>query len=425
MIASIRTDVKMEKEIGKSYLFSMQLIDHIPVWNAPDPDSVRQIRQCAADDGVAGAALMADHHKGYSMPIGGVVAYRNKVSPSGVGYDISCGNKAVRTDLTVDEVRPHIKSIMDDIFRTISFGVGRVNAEQVDHPVLDHPTWREFSAIRKLQKMAAEQLGTVGSGNHFINIMSDQNGDVWIADHFGSRGLGHRIATGFLNLAHGRRFEERPRGENMDAPATVLDLNTSLGQDYWKCMQLAGLYAYAGRDWVCDRVLKILGAHSVEAIHNHHNFAWEEVHRRERLIVVRKGATPAFPGQRGFVGGSMGDDSVIVEGVAHEEAELSFCSTVHGAGRVMSRRAAAGKKRKNARGQWRREGGRVSHEGMMQWLKDKRVELRGGGLDESPHCYKRLGDVLREHEKSIRILYTLSPIGVAMAGENIYDPYKD
>ncbi len=403
----------------------MQRIGNIPVWNVPDPDAVRQIQRCARDEGVAGAALMADHHKGYSMPIGGVVAYYNKVSPSGVGFDISCGNKAVKTDMRADDIRRNIKSIMDDIFRSISFGVGRVNNERVEHELFDDPLWNELPYLRKLKKMAADQLGTVGSGNHFVDLLSDEDGFVWVANHFGSRGLGHRIATGFLNLAHGLRFDDRPRGENMDAPATVLNLDSDIGRDYWRCMLLAGRYAYAGRDWVCDRVVKILGANKMDEVHNHHNFAWEETHGGERVIVVRKGATPAFPGQRGFIGGSMGDDSVIIEGVAHEESELSFCSTVHGAGRVMSRRAAAGKRRKNAHGQWRREGGLVTPGAMRQWLKTKKVELRGGGLDESPHCYKRLEDVLNEHRNSIRVIHRLSPIGVAMAGDDIYDPYKD
>lgn len=403
----------------------MKIIDKIPVWNIPDEGALRQIQTCARDESVAGAALMADHHKGYSMPIGGVVAYRNKVSPSGVGYDISCGNKAIKTDLAYVDIHHDIKSIMDDIFSRISFGIGRVNEERVEDPLFDLPIWREIPYLKKLKSTAEAQLGTVGSGNHFIDILVDQDDQIWIANHFGSRGLGHKIATGFMNLAHGKKFDDSPHGENMDAPATVLDLQSPLGQDYWQCMQLAGRYAYAGRDWVCGKVLKILGAKSVEEIHNHHNFAWEETHDGEKLIVVRKGATPAFPGQKGFVGGSMGDNSVIIEGVDHPESQLSFYSTVHGAGRVMSRRAAAGKWRKNKRGHRVRSGGEVSDGMMLSWIKEKGVELRGAGVDESPHCYRRLNEVLNEHQNSIKILYVLRPIGVAMAGEDVFDPYKD
>lgn len=403
----------------------MKIIDKIPVWNIPDEGALRQIQTCARDESVAGAALMADHHKGYSMPIGGVVAYRNKVSPSGVGYDISCGNKAIKTDLTYAGIRPNIKSIMNDIFSRISFGIGRANEERVEDPLFDLPIWREIPYLKKLKSTAEAQLGTVGSGNHFIDILVDQDDQIWIANHFGSRGLGHKIASGFMNLAHGKKFDGSPHGENMDAPATVLDLQSPLGQDYWQCMQLAGRYAYAGRDWVCEKVLNILGAKSVEEIHNHHNFAWEETHNGEKLIVVRKGATPAFPGQKGFVGGSMGDNSVIIEGIDHPESQLSFYSTVHGAGRVMSRRAAAGKWRKNKRGHRVRSGGEVSDGMMLSWIKEKGVELRGAGVDESPHCYRRLNEVLNEHQNSIKILYVLRPIGVAMAGEDVFDPYKD
>lgn len=402
----------------------LEMIDGIPVWNLPDPGALSQIRRCKTDEGVVGAALMADHHKGYSMPIGGVVVYRNKVSPSGVGFDISCGNKAVRTDLLANDIDRDIERIMDEIFSSISFGVGRRNKDRVDHGVFDSPIWTDVPRLTPLRKMAREQLGTVGSGNHFVDILVDEVDRVWIANHFGSRGLGHRIATGFMNLAHDLRFDDHPR-ESMDAPATLLGLDSSLGQDYWQAMILAGEYAYAGRDWVCDRVLHILGAREMEVVHNHHNFAWEEAWSGEKVIVVRKGATPAYPGQRGFVGGSMGDDSVIVEGVEHEESRRGYYSTVHGAGRVMSRRAAAGRWTRNARGKRARQGGQVSAHEMLHWIREKGVTLRGGGVDESPHCYKRLTDVLTHHKNSIRIVHTLRPLGVAMAGEDVFDPYKD
>ena len=141
------------------------------------------------------------------------------------------------------------------------------------------------------------------------------------------------------------------------------------------------------------------------------------------LWVVRKGATPAFPGQKGFVGGSMGDISVILEGVESDEGPAALYSTVHGAGRVMSRTAARGKI--NYKTKQVISPGAVTREMMQQWLRDKNVELRGAGTDESPHCYKRLPSVLAEHGKSIRILHTLTPLGVAMAGEDIEDPFRD
>jgi tRNA-splicing ligase RtcB len=405
------------------------VINGIPIWGEHDEATIAQIQRCAADPEVAGAALMADGHKGYSMPIGGVVAYRNAVSPSGVGYDISCGLKASRTNLRAEDVRPHISRIMDEIARTVVFGVGRSSGKAVDHELFDDPTWVDVPHLRSLKQLAREQLGTVGSGNHFVDIFEDEEGWIWVGVHFGSRGFGHRTASGFLNLAAGRAFGDKAPGEHMDQPATVLSLSTDLGQAYWQAMQLAGRYAYAGRDFVVNQVLEILGAQVTDEVHNHHNFAWREQHNGEELIVVRKGATPAWPGQRGIIGGSMGDISVIVEGIDSPEAVASLRSTVHGAGRVMSRTQAAGKrrwvKRNGRRVQEQLKPGAISFEMMHDWLRREGVELRGGGTDESPHVYRRLPEVLAIHAGSLRILHTLKPLGVAMAGEDVFDPYKD
>jgi RNA-splicing ligase RtcB len=693
---------------------------------------------------------------------------------------------------------------MDEVARTVVFGIGRTSGQNTDHPLFDSPTWRDVPRIGKLKELAREQLGTVGSGNHYVDLLEDEEGWLWIGVHFGSRGLGHRICTGFLNLAAGRGWDERSPGESMDAPAVVLPLDGTLGQDYFAAMQLAGQYAYAGRDFVVSQVLDILGTTATDEVHNHHNYCiagtekiatpngakhildiqagdviyafdlqdglvettvtaqwssgrkpiytiatanrkirvsgdhpiltitsteaahperpwmtkrvgayqwkaaqdlvvgdivvcaegyfaqnetvddglprfigaflgdgwmrdeeatkiqgyslglaignateahsqrylelacslwpqtnwknnakgafglscsdravyhrltalglnhrshtrrvpsfafklsreqklellagyfdadgsvgdshtsnygrgticsvsaalvadlrelaigcglqvtnmrreqrltnygnslvyrcvlsasstaqldlwhgrkransrtaridrsrlatqqigylplpkggfaqrirtitvtdeeevfdiniehpghafvcegmvvhncWKEQHSGENLYVVRKGATPAFPGQRGFIGGSMGDISVIVEGVAGEEAAAGLHSTIHGAGRVMSRTRAAGKRRwarvNGRRVQQQIRPGEVSPAMMHDWLRREGVELRGGGLDESPHVYRRLPDVLARHAATIRILHTLRPLGVAMAGEDVFDPYKD
>ncbi len=390
----------------------MRVIENIPVWGEPvDWDALKQIETCAADPSAAGAALMADHHVGYSMPIGGVVAYRDKVSPSGVGYDIACGNKAVLTDMPAKEARRKIAKVMDDVFRIISFGIGMRNDERVDHELFNDLTWKDHP-FSPLKELAHQQLGTVGSGNHYVDVFVDELDRVWVGVHFGSRGFGHKIATHFMEAGGGKN--------GMFVDPVVFHDRSTIGEDYLRGMALAGRYAYAGRDWVCARVVKILGARVLEEVHNHHNFAWRESHSGEDLWVVRKGATPAFPGQRGFVGGSMGDISVILEGVESPESASSFYSTVHGAGRVMSRTQAAGKRRKGGR-----VGGLVSHEMMEEWVREKGVVLRGAGTDESPHCYKRLPKVLEFHAPTVRILHTLTPIGVAMAGEDVFDPYKD
>ncbi|CAN5554658.1 RtcB family protein [soil metagenome] len=398
----------------------MQLVDNIPVWGNPDPMAVKQIANCRRS--AAHVALMADHHVGYAVPIGGVVAYEGKVSPSGVGYDIACGNKAVRLDIHADEVRKNIASIMDDVWSHISFGIGRKNAERVDHVLFDDPAWKNEHA-KPLKQTAQNQLGTVGSGNHYVDIFADEQDRVWVGVHFGSRGLGHKLATKFLHLSGGQ--------DGMHVDPTVVDTASDLGQQYLECMHLAGQYAYAGRDWVCGKVASILGANIMQEIHNHHNFAWEEEHGGRKLWVVRKGATPAFPGQKGFVGGSMGDKSVILEGVESADGAHSLYSTVHGAGRVMGRREAAGVTRwKQRPGSDKKElivlkKGKITREMLDDWIDPLGVELRGAGTDESPHCYKRLPDVLAAHGDSIKVLHTLTPLGVAMAGADEHDPYKD
>ena len=302
---------------------------------------------------------------------------------------------------------------MDDVFRIISFGIGRKNDERLDHELFDSDTWK-LAAVAPLKEMAHQQLGTVGSGNHYVDIFADELERVWVGVHFGSRGLGHKTATHFLHAAGAT--------DGMDADPCVIPAASDLGADYLACMELAGRYAYAGRDWVCDRVRRILGASVIEEVHNHHNFAWRETHQGESLWVVRKGATPAFPGQRGFIGGSMGEISVIIEGVENDSAVYSLYSTVHGAGRVMGRMEAKGKRGKD--GIWKREP-KVTQEMMDGWVRNAHVELRGAGVDESPDCYKRLPEVLAEHADSVRVLHTLNPIGVAMAGKNEFDPFKD
>jgi len=391
----------------------MELFDEkIPVFGETDERTLNQIRVCArsADK----VALMPDNHLGYGVPIGGVVAYEDAISPTGVGYDIGCGNKAVRVDMNGAELRARISTIMDDVWSTISFGIGCKNDERVDHALFDDDAWK-LKAIAPLKEMARNQLGTVGSGNHYVDLFTDELDQVWVGVHFGSRGLGHKTATYFLKQAGA--------SDGMEVEPCVLPLSTALGTDYLEAMRLAGEYAYAGRDWVCARVASILGAPIVEEVHNHHNYAWREEHEGRALWVVRKGATPAFPGQRGFVGGTMGEQSVILEGVENEFARYSLYSTVHGAGRAMGRREATGVIDRKT-GEVKRPG-KVTQDMMRAWVDRAGIELRGAGLDESPDCYKRLDEVLAAVGDTIRILHRLTPVGVAMAGANEFDPYKD
>lgn len=393
-----------------------------------DEQTIRQFNMCLNYGNVAGGVLCADGHYGYSQPVGGVIVYENQISPSGVGYDIACGNKAVKTNLKYSDVKPHIAAIMDEIANRISFGIGRKNKEKVDHELFDAPEWNVFRDIGQqehdaLKKLARDQLGTVGAGNHFVDLLIDEETeDVWAANHFGSRGFGHKTASGFLNLAKGRKFSDRSPGESMEQPPTLIDIDSELGEMYYQAMALAGKYAYAGRDYVLEQVLDILQAEALFEVHNHHNYAWKEKHYGKEYIVVRKGATPSAPGQLGFVGGSMGDVSVIVRGKDSDENKQAFYSTVHGAGRIMSRTKAAGRMNWKKK---KRTGGVISEQQMHEAVKAFGVELRGGGTDESPFVYRKLQEVLDAHRDTIEIVHVLKPIGVCMAGANEYDPYKD
>lgn len=392
----------------------MNIIDNIPVWGDPLPEAVNQMKEAMKYEAVYGA-LMADHHIGYSVPVGGVIAYEGRICVNGVGFDIACGNKAVLLDCNSDEVKNNIYRTMNEVQKHISFGVGRKNNETVEHSLFDDALWEEIPLLRDFKDKARKQLGTVGSGNHYVDIFTDELNRIWIGVHFGSRGLGHSICTHFIKQAGGK--------DGVHATPVILDENSDLGQQYIKCMELAGRYAYAGRDWVCKRVATILRSNIIEEIHNHHNFAWKERHFDKDLWVVRKGATPAFPCQKGFVGGSMGDISVVLEGVQSEESKMALYSTIHGAGRSMGRTQAKGKTN-------RKTGSKIS-EGLVsksahdQWIKRVGVEVRGGDLDESPYAYKRIENVLGAHLKTIKILHTLTPIGVCMADDRNFDPYKD
>lgn len=405
-----------------------QNIDGVRVWGKPDESSVAQALRCARTGNTVQTLLMADHHKGYSQPIGGVVVYDGQISPSGVGYDIACGNKAVRTNLYASDVKPVLAGIMDEIARSVSFGIGRVNHTPLDHDLFDDPDWDVYKTLGKqvhdkLLSLARSQLGTVGSGNHFVDLFEEKaTGRLWIGNHFGSRGFGHKTASGFINLCSGREFLANAPGESMDQPPVLLELESELGDMYYRAMKLAGRYAYAGRDYVIEQVLSILGAAADFEVHNHHNYAWKETHHGKDVIVVRKGATPSAPGQTGFIGGSMGDISVIVRGKDTAENRDAYYSTVHGAGRVMSRTQAAGRMNWKTR---KRSGGQISTGQMLAAVKEFGVELRGAGTDESPFVYRKLQDVLDVHAETIEVLHVLKPIGVCMAGADEFDPYKD
>lgn len=407
------------------------------------------------------SALMADGHMGYVMPVGAVAAYDNQVSVVGVGFDIACGNCAIKTDIKLADIstnrltsdillaNPHkatsdplLNTFADKIQKSISFGVGRTNLANdapTDAPLFLDEAWYHIPNTGhfrdELREKARKQLGTVGSGNHYVDVFVDKaDNHIWVGVHFGSRGLGHTIASNFLAIGQGGMWGDK--GKEVE---TLLDLHSPIGQEYWALMELAGRYAYVGREWVARKVVSILGGKELDLVHNHHNFAWKETHvvngKKQQLVVIRKGATPAFPGQRGFIGGSMGDDAVIITGSSNSSnmfQQTALYSTVHGAGRVMSRTEAAGK-RNFRTGQLLKDkvtgkvinSGKVSPAMMSSWIKNFGTVLRGGGLDESPHVYRRLSDVLSAQQETITVTNVLRPVIVVMAGANEFDPYKD
>lgn len=386
----------------------------------------------------------------------------------------NCGNMAAKTNLNVfdfgvnpnaktGELNPEyhaVKNLMREVQKKVAFGMGRSNPDPVDHDLFDDEVWPWLESVSPgLKQKAEQQLGTVGSGNHYVDLLIDETGKFWVANHFGSRGLGHTIASGFMSLHAGRKFNERvPEGED----PIIFDVDSELGAHYIACMNLAGRYAYAGREHVTRQVLGIIGAVSVEEVHCHHNFAWLE----DGLWIVRKGATPLTT-QPAFIGGSMGDVSVIVRGRSLVNPPVlnwvedigALGSAPHGAGRTMSRTAAAGKLRKmwycnNRNCDFEPErstgnaapsvGGRCPkcnlplRKGQMRdtstaaidWpavredLRERGIALLGAGADEAPGVYKDLATVISLHS-NIEVLHSLRPIGVVMASPDTFDPYAD
>lgn len=382
-----------------------------PIFGNPDRNTLDQYQNVLmrAERG----ALMADAHLGYVMPIGGVMAYENKVSPVGVGFDIGCGNMAVKLDQKSEDF--DISAALDVIEDRIHFGLGGDNPDSPDdHELFDAPEWDAIpNHVRgDLKQKARKQLGTVGSGNHYVDLFRDEDDYVWIGVHFGSRGFGYQTARGFMNLSQDKEWNGK-----FEQKEILLDLDTSLGHDYFAAMNLAGKYAYAGREWVCYTLANAFESVIIEEVHNNHNFARKEEHEGRELVVVRKGATPAFPGQRGFVGGSMGDISVILEGVESEKSREALYSTIHGAGRLMSRTEAKG----NYRGRDLSQSA-IKPNMIYNRLEEMGVELRGGGLDEAPQVYRQLNDVLKSHKDTIRVVHTLHPLGVVMDGPEKFKP---
>src|SRR5438876_2998529 len=219
----------------------------VEVFGTHEPNTLEQLRDVASR--AERAALMADGHLGYVMPIGGVAAYRDEVSVVGVGFDIACGNAAIRTDLMLPQVQGRLRELADEIQASLSFGIGRRNPADdapTDDRLFEDPAWNAVPDKHerdRLRAKAREQLGTVGSGNHYVDVFADDETRIWVGVHFGSRGFGFGVAHGFLALSQNKQWGERaPERE------VLLNVRQPIGDAYWQLMNLAGRYAYAGRE---------------------------------------------------------------------------------------------------------------------------------------------------------------------------------
>ena len=355
----------------------------IKIYGEHEPKTLAQMQRCMTVGSAVKGVLCADGHLGYAHPIGGVVAYEEDISISGAASTSRAQHGVGWMRVTPTSRRA--RTILDDI-----------GLDQLRRP----------AQCRKGRSRAV-RLRPLGC----CWCRQPQGDGATSARHRRIRQPLRRSVRGRDRLRVDRcafRFA-RPRAQDYDQSiwsgrvrrtawrSTRRWSAGDIGRSYIAGIELGGPYAYAGRKWVVERVRQIIGAAVTESVHNHHNFAWRETHGDRDLWVVRKGATPAFPGQRGFVGGSMGDDAVILEGVESEASAYSLYSTVHGAGRICGRMEAKGKK--NKAGEWTRQP-RFTRQQMDAWLQEKHVLLRGGDVDESPMAYRRPDARARRHISS-------------------------
>jgi tRNA-splicing ligase RtcB len=381
-----------------------------PVWGQEhiDPEAIRQMENAMRLPITVTGALMPDAHVGYGLPIGGVLATENAVIPYAVGVDIAC-----RMRLSLYEVSPYLLGqkpglFEDALWNETAFGIGAkwTGRKKAQHAVLDDDAWFATPQLKTLKDTAMNQLGTSGTGNHFVEWGSfhlteplfDLKPGVYLAllSHSGSRGVGAKIADRYSKLAR----EKHPNLDKSVSYLAWLSLDSEDGQEYWLSMELAGRFASANHYIIHQRVAAAVGLKEVGVIENHHNFAWKEKLADGRTVIVhRKGATPAGAGVLGIIPGSMGDAGYLVRG---RGVASSLTSASHGAGRAMSRKAALNSISKPARD---------------AYLKENDVTLLGGGMDESPQAYKPIEEVIRAQTELVDVLGKFTPRIVRMADE--------
>ncbi|BDP40243.1 RNA-splicing ligase RtcB [Deinococcus aetherius] len=354
-------------------------------------------------------ALMPDAHVGYGLPIGGVLATEDAVIPYGVGVDIGCSMRLsvlplAPASLSTDEATRFLLK-----HTRFGAGVGFEKRDREDHEVLHEQTWREQPLLRHLQGKAAEQIGTSGSGNHFVEFgtfslpapdLGLEVGEyLAILSHSGSRGFGAQVANHYTKVAQALH----PALDGQGRKLAWLPLDTEEGEGYWQAMNLAGRYALANHDLIHARLARALGVTPAATVGNSHNLAWkQEVEGHER-IVHRKGATPAERGQLGLIPGSMADPGFVVRGKGNQGA---LASASHGAGRQLGRKAAANT---------------LAKKDVQAYLRERGVTLIGGGIDEAPQAYKRIENVIARQSDLVDVVATFTPRVVRMdtGGEDV------
>ncbi len=377
-------------------------------WGEQDIDQQAhaQMRQACSVPVAVGAALMPDAHVGYGLPIGGVLACENAVIPYAVGVDIACRMKLSVLDMPTETLDTKFEAYRESLEKGTRFGVGAEYKTPQSHAVMDQD-WSVTRVTRERKDKAWRQLGSSGSGNHFAEFgvfVLDQRDEelgldagnyVALLSHSGSRGVGAAVCSTYSSIAQANlpsRYSDLGR-------LAWLDLDSQAGQEYWAAMNLMGDYAAANHDVIHRRVAKLLGAHIIGGVENHHNFAWKEMHNGREMIVHRKGATPAGAGVLGVIPGSMADPAFVVRGMGNAE---SFDSASHGAGRRMSRKKARDKYNWNA---------------VRNDLAKRGVRVLSAGADEVPGVYKDIREVMQRQSDLVTIVARFNPKIVKMCDD--------
>jgi len=367
-----------------------------------DAASVEQMRRaCELPIAVRGA-LMPDAHLGYGLPIGGVLATSDAVIPYAVGVDIACRMKLSVWDMPPESLDNQSNHLAEAIEAETRFGLGASFKKRRTHPVMDED-WRITPVTEKFKDKAWSQLGTSGSGNHFVEfgvlelaeseLGLDAGSYLALLSHSGSRGVGNAVARHFSEFAR----HLHPELSRQLRHLAWLDLDSEPGDDYWRAMELMGRYAAANHDLIHRHLAAHLGAETIAGVENHHNFAWVEEHDGKQLVVHRKGATPADEDVLGIIPGSMATPAFIVRGTGNVS---SLLSAAHGAGRRMSRKQA------KKRYRWA---------DVKELLKEGRVRLMSAGLDEVPMAYKDIHEVMAAQKDLVRPVAQFQPRLVKMA----------